>query len=376
MKKIIDIIFILAFFSIIVLPLIFMDHTPDKVSEIDNKMLAKIETTDAKTFVTTAEAYVNDRIGFRMEALHCYQVINDKCFGLMEHPSYMYGKDGHVFYKAGIYVNDYQRLNRYWVDVWSKEFASGLAGFQEYAESKDKTFIYLLLPDKKTIYPEYFPSEYNIKPGPSRTEMVLTELDNFGVNYFWAKDTMLEAKETMLVNNKKYDAEHWNENGAFVVFSKLYEILRQTHPQIDPLDVDDFEVGEELMTSLPTSHFEIDELVPSYTLKESTAVNDTDWFIKNAVFPSQRGNYVTRFVNPEKADKPKILVIHDSYIMKKEKFFTENFSEATFLHRYNLLNQEVFEYYVDLLDPDIIIYENPERSWQIDLHQPYTFAAK
>ena len=76
-------------------------------------------------------------------------------------------------------------------------------------------------------------------------------------------------------------------------------------------------------------------------------------------------------MNPQQADMPKILFFSDSYIHGNEHFFTENFSQTTFIHRYNCLNQESFEYYVDFLDPDIIVFENPERSLPIDLYQEF-----
>ncbi|MBQ6947656.1 MAG: hypothetical protein IJN42_06365, partial [Clostridia bacterium] len=276
-----------------------------------------------------------------------------------------------VFYSSNKYINDRQHLNL--DETWAEEFAAGLKGFENYATSRGKGFVYLLIPDKKTIYSEYFPESYNVRGDLSRTDQVLAALEAQDVNYFWAKDVMMAGKENFAVNNQKFDAEHWNENGAFVVSMALYDRIRAIYPQVQPLSAEEFTVTQVVEPTLLTSQFRIDEPVPLYTLKQSTARDDSAWLEENVFFLSSSSKYRTRYVNPAQADKPKLLVFHDSYLMNKEKFFTEHFSEVTFIHRYNCRNQEVFERYVDLLDPDMIIYENPERSMPINLYRKYTF---
>ncbi|MBQ4602334.1 MAG: hypothetical protein IJB24_05670, partial [Clostridia bacterium] len=281
----------------------------------------------------------------------------------MEHPNHMYGKNGHMYYKWDNYIADWQHLNLN--DEWAKSFAGGIKSFQNYSESKNKKFIYMLIPDKKTVYPEHFPDGYNVKGDISRTDQVLSYLDEYSVNYYWAKDTMLEGKKTMAVNNKKYDITHWNENGAFIVIKELYSRIG-----MPTLDINDYEVTEKVEKYLPNSDFVINERVPLYTLKEQKAILDRGWMEKNGLkYPGDKISYFSYHYNPENADAPRLLVIHDSYLAEKEKFFCENVSELFFLHRYNIYNLEWFKYYVDLIDPDIIVYENPERSWEIDLYK-------
>ncbi len=374
MKKAVNIIFCVMFFCLLALPLVFTDFRKDQRSEIDNNYLPELDTSDVLALQKSAEPYINARIGFRAESLDLYQQINDKVFGLMEHPSFMYGKEGHVFYKAPRYIKDYQHLNL--SKKKAAAFADGIKGFQEYCGKNDKMFLYFLIPDKKTVYAEYFPDEIHVKGTTSRTDQMLKALKERQVDLFWAKDVMLAGKERMEVCNKKYDATHWNENGAFLVIQKLYEILGERYPEIGPLSAEDYNVTTSVMTSLPTSHFTINEETPLYELKNKSAAKGDKEKLDSLIYPSEKDNYATRAVNPAQSDKPKLLLIHDSYMMRKEKFFTENFSEVTFIHRYNIYNQDVFEYYVRELDPDIVIYENPERSWPIDLFKEYTLPAE
>ncbi len=365
MKKIGNIIFCLVFLLMLVLPFAFTNFEKDVISEIDNEYLPELETESVEAFVKSANGYLDKRIGFREQSLELYQLLNDKLFSEMEHPNHTYGKNGHMYYKWDNYFADWQHLN---LDPeWAEGFAKGIKSFQDYAESKDKKFIYMLLPDKKTVYPEYFPEGYNIKGDISRTDQVLGFLDEYEVNYYWAKDTMLEGKKTMAVNNKKFDITHWNENGAFIVIDELLSRVG-----LEGLDIEDYEVTEKVEKYLPNSEFVINEQVPLYTLKEQDAVLDRTWHEVNRLkFPSDNPSYFSYHKNPENSEAPRLLIIHDSYLAEKEKFFCEKASELFFLHRYNIRNLEAFCYYVDKIDPDIIVYENPERSWQIDLYRDF-----
>jgi hypothetical protein len=110
--------------------------------------------------------------------------------------------------------------------------------------------------------------------------------------------------------------------------------------------------------------------VPYYSLVESHAEDRSDWLRENLFF-SFPHNYAYHYINSQQADMPKILFFSDSYLESNAKFFIENFSQTTLIHRYNCVNQKAFEYYVDFVDPDIIVFENPERSLPIDLYQNF-----
>ena len=363
MKKIGNIIFCLIFLLMLVLPFVFTNFEKEVISEIDNEYLPELETDSLEAFVKSADGYLDKRIGFREESLELYQQLNDKLFSEMEHPNHMYGKNGHMYYKWDEYIEDWQHLNL--DEEWADKFVQGIKSFQDYAESKDKKFIYVLLPDKKTIYPEYFPEGYNVKGDVSRTDQVLNYLDEYSVNYYWAKDTMLEGKKTMPVNNKKFDITHWNENGTFIVVSELHSRLG-----LEPIREEDYDITEKVEKYLPNSDFVINESVPLYTLKDQKAVLERGWHEKNEIlFHQGQHHYFSYHHNPQNTDAPKLLVIHDSYLAAMEKFFCENVSELFFIHRYNIHNIDWFKYYVDTLDPDIIVFENPERSlMQFDLY--------
>ena len=366
MRKVLNILFSIVFFLIIALPLVTAEYGKNIESELDNEFLPEIENPTIEDINVQLSNYLDKRIGFRAEALTLYQKLNDKLFGVMEHPTYMYGENGHVFFKGESYIKSYQHLDL--DEEKTKKFADALLKFQNYSASKGKEFLYFYLPDKETVYPEYYPKGINVYGDVSRSDQIINSLNENGVNYFFAKDVMLKHKEIKPVNNVKYDAGHWNNYGAFVSVQALFEVLREKNPEIEPLKEDEFNVETTIMESLQVSNFEINEEFEIYVLKEPTAVDKTEEFFKDIIinYPEQKKCH---YENPECADKPKLLIFGDSYLFEIDHLFNNHFSEYTYIHRYNIYNQEFFEYYVDVVDPDIVIFENPERSHIINLYK-------
>ena len=82
----------------LLLPVVFFNFEKNCASPIDNRMLTEWDPS-AEKITDMADSYINDRIGFRTEAIDTYTELNDKVFGMMVHPTYTYGKDGYVFFQ-------------------------------------------------------------------------------------------------------------------------------------------------------------------------------------------------------------------------------------------------------------------------------------
>ena len=363
MKKISDRCFCFLFLLMLITPFLFTNFRHNQTSEIDNSYLPELqweESTPIGTKINDLENYLNMRIGFRSQLLDMYQVLNDRLFGVMEHPLYMYGKDGYVYFKQWSYIVDYQHLNLN--QEYADEFAHGMQVFRDLAALRGAGFYYLLIPDKKTVYPEHMPDGLNRFGDVSLTDQVLQSLSRTDVNVVFLYDAFMEAKQHDQIFDIKYDAGHWNDLGAFYGLRELFGRMKSDYPGIPMLAEDQFDFGVAHVDSLLVSHFAIDEDVPRLTLKTSTAVVDENWPNRDLRFPNPTA-FRKRYVNPEKAGLPKILVFHDSYIAGRERFFTENFSEVTFIHRYNLISPEILEEYLDSVKPDIVVFENPEAAF-------------
>lgn len=364
-KNIGNIIFCIIFVIMLLIPLVTMDFRKKQISEIDNQYLPDAPQTISANMFNEIDLYVNKRVGLRKESIDLYQVINDKFFGIMEHPLYMYGEEGHVFLKSDDYIKDYQHLNLDYDYV--DEFVANINEFKDKAESSGRKFYYLLLPDKKTIYGDYFKKGVNVKGTTSRTDLILEKIENDNLSYLFPKEVLLKAKNKEAVYNIKYDAGHWNENGAFVVLEEFLQLIKKDFPGLKIAKKSDYNKTVKVEESLLVSRFKIHEEVPQYILKsndiEGRKGYPDDKVLKEA--PSYQ-----QYVNEKNKEAPRILVFHDSYLWDKQKFFIPSFSETIFIHRDILTkSKKNYDYIVGLFDPDIVVYENCERVLPIEFNE-------
>lgn len=354
--------FCIIYLFLLCLPLLTMNRENDYVSEIDNTYLPNFSLSKS-FFINDLEDYVEKRIGGREEAIWAYEKINDLFFEILVHPNYMYGKEKHVFCKGEAFLDDFQHLNS---NVeYAETFAEYIASLQKIAEENDIYFQYVLCIDKKTIYPEYYPNGVNVSENISRTQEILTELEEKNVNYLYAKKCMEDAKNSGIeVYNRKYDAGHWNDHGAFLLSQEIFKILVKKFENLEMLSIEDYMVGTCVEKYIQTSKFKIDETVPNYVAKRNDAVVTTQ-FDEN--MPGKKVFFSHYENNSIKG--PKILVFRDSYLDRASKFFINYFSEATFASYSNLTSIDDYEEYIKILQPDIIIFENVERTFPLEVHE-------
>lgn len=340
------IVFIVLFLLILLVPVAFMNVAPNQVSDIDNRKLNDLPATQPLDGMAKGmESYLSDRIGFRSESINLYTDLHDKLFGLMIHPSYEYGKDGYVFAKVKHEPQD-------------PEYLTILADFvgrvQTYCEEREVPFVFWVNPSKSVIYGEYLPD--GIQFENQRMKNFEQKLSERGIRYLSSIPTLLKAKEQMQVFNVKYDAGHWNDNGAFAGFSLLREELQKDFPSLPSLKKEDYTIAPVVHDTLLVSHFQINDTEDVYTpiefqSKEKHTYNDS-------IRVSEKHPFYFEFVNPEQADAPRILIFRGSYFNNKQKFFADGFSETALVHSY--INVLDFDYYFNLFQPDVVLFESAD----------------
>ena len=159
--------------------------------------------------------------------------------------------------------------------------------------------------------------------------------------------------------NKKYDAGHWNDLGAFYAVNNVISRMQQVFPTLKQNSMEDFDVQKELMTSLPVSEFPIEEEVPLFILKAE--IEDiTDQYVEEInLHPNFQGYGYYKNKNNIDNKKPRVLVFQGSYMNGKGKKFAQNaFGEYIHIHDYqNIINMD---YYINIFKPDYIIFEVAE----------------
>lgn len=336
--------FVLVFVLIYLLPFIFFRFGHGIVSTADNAMLPEISLDDG-LHPTQFVEYLRKRLGLRDQAVASYIDLNDKLFGKLEHPSYFWGQDGYTF-GAGSGPYDPFFINA---------FCYYLRQIQDFCEARDVPFLYCLNPSKYTVYREYLPKG-QIYSNPF-LECMYKKLDYYGVNYISNAEYLHELAAAEQIYNKKYDANHWNDLGAFYGTNHMLEAMAQNWPAIELLTPSDFIISTQIQESLPVSYFEINEEVPLYTNAHEDNIENLTSLYSDLRLTDHYAHYHYRTIDADPS-LPRVLFFHGSYYIRNNCFYASAFREIDAVHNYeNILD---FVYYFNIFQPDYVVIETAE----------------
>lgn len=293
------------------------------------------ENITAETFVNYDDFIVNAADSF-------IKTVNE----LTTHESYITGNDNnHLFLNTGDGVNEQEYIDMYC------EFTSKL---QEYCNSRNIDFLYQLDPGKSIVYSEYY--DYDDIDREKRNQYIINTMKDNGVNCLYTLSSLLRAKNERAVYNTKYDAGHWNDNGAYAAISSSIEHLLENNENILPPSLSNYNIYETVYTAVPHSRVPIIETGQFYALENkltSIPINKYDSEVKVIGHDAY-----THHINTKQPLAPKLLIFGGSYIEGKEKFYSPSFSEVIYIKSYfNIIN---YEYYINLFQPDAVIFESAD----------------
>ena len=218
-------------------------------------------------------------------------------------------------------------------------------------------FLLVFDPAKPAVLRDKLPDTVNYTR--ECVDMFLKELDKRGIKYVDNTQTLKKLQDSgTQVFNKKYDANHWNDTGAFYGTQNSLKELNKQDPRIHVNELSEFDVGEETKTTLPVSKFPINESVPVYTAK--TEARDITESFKGLPLDSRYRHFVYTVNDRRKAEgSPRALIFQGSYINSYGRKYYENaFGECVEVHNYqNVLS---FPQYYHLFDPQVVIFELAE----------------
>ncbi len=347
--------FLLLFALLLLAPLAAFRRGTGLVSEIDNRTLQENplspeERAKGGDLTGKLEKYVQDRIGFRDEMILGYTVLNDRLFGKMIHPSYCYGKEGYVFYK----LTPPEGYGAY-----HQAFADMVVKLRDYCEARGVPFLFVFEPSKAAVLPEYLPAGVRYDVG--WIDALFQALDAQGVRYVNNRDVLRERWDAgEVVINRKYDAWHWNDLGAFYGVNALLEEMRKDVPGVHVNSLDEFRISEELQTTLAVSKFPIRETVPLLEAldDESVCLNEP---YSSEVRRAEKFGSFGRYVNPArlKEGSPRTLVFQGSHMNEfGYKFLRNALGEYDYIHNYQ--NVIDIDYYFNIFQPEYVVFEVAE----------------
>lgn len=224
MKKIFKLIYIAAFFIVCCLPLALWTWFSTEENVGNTKITPFPQLIDENgdfnfEFTSEFDSYFAQHLPFRPELISVDSKIKSGLFS-GESGNVIIGKDGMLFSKDTI--KDYLGLSLNERQIYS--IAKTLSLIQEYAESMNSDFVFVPMPNKNSVYPEFMPERY-IK-GESGLLKLYDAMDKLGVNYINMLDVFDEVESLGVEERLYHDRDtHWNYLGAFYGYNALMDNL-------------------------------------------------------------------------------------------------------------------------------------------------------
>jgi alginate O-acetyltransferase complex protein AlgJ len=275
-----------------------------------------------------------------------YYLIKDKLFN-----GVIANQNGWLIYRAENSMDDFQNTDPFTDDeIWTIKLR--LESLCSNLTEKNIKLIFVIPPNKNTVYPEEMPAEIFPLNDTSRLDQVVSYWqDTQNCRMIDLRDTFLEAKKDMKIYNST--DTHWNYFGAFIGYQELAKVLKEDYPSVKIRALEEYDqVPVEYsgdLTSATVGHFTVVEqfikLVPKFKPNFEFRNNEDSKGIRKFS--------VTESENPS---LPTAIVYHDSFFNFLFQFIGEDFSEA-FYYYSSAMDLDL----VDTVKPDFLIIESTER---------------
>jgi hypothetical protein len=357
MKKfgIIKFMFIIAFFSILVIPILHADYKGGAKSDEENRYLASWPTlfSDGQLNFKGFEDWISDNIGGRHRAQSLIKTIDYKIFGIYGQSLTILGKKQWLYMATPDEYHEYQNTNlltRDEADYYAQEYEKDAKAFKDMGID----FYLCMWPRKFTVYPEYMPDTF-IRNGDTSDFDVLEDAFNNrkSLEFYTPRHILSKKKTERLTFSKSKDANHWSNYGAYLAYTGMMEKISEKYPQLQILQPEDFDITEQDFYTTTAFGFESSEKDLVYNLKHDSTHSDKDYFEKHEIQLKDTWHSWNYYCNDDNSSLPKVLIIGDSYVWEfLLQDISQSFSETAFIH---ISDYPQTGNVIQVLHPDIVI---------------------
>lgn len=222
LKKLTAVSFIALFAAFLAIPNTGLPRSTEnaKIVARENRKITPRPTQSLKSkeFYTQFEKWYQDRLRYRDRAIRRWKNLNF-AFGVVLSDSLVLGKSGWL-------LNKYSCINKF---NEPQEKAVKIKELQNYCEQNGKKFIFMLPPNKESIYRDYFPK--SIQEKYKAPQYWHKQADDLllanGINYLPVTKQLEEARKTEPHDLYFSDDHHWSYYGSAIAADLLMKKLEQ-----------------------------------------------------------------------------------------------------------------------------------------------------
>ena len=216
-----------------------------QLSNQENRSLAAFPTLrtrlDFAKFPSAFEKFFSDRFSFRVPLIAARSWIAYNFFHASSNSKVVIGKQDWLFYDDdGTRPAQLNRseMSEQELQSWVHE----LQARQDFLRRHGIKFLFVIAPEKGSIYPELMPDTWQRHKGTSRLEQLQDYLRcHTSVDFVDAKSILLNAKLHGMTVYLPRDT-HWNPHGAFLVSQEIFQHLHSDFPSVSPLNSEQFKL--------------------------------------------------------------------------------------------------------------------------------------
>ena len=297
------------------------------------------------------DAWFDDHFGLRNSLVSLHGAV-DYAIGVSSSKDVVLGRDGWLFYAADRIIESRRGVIPFSEDelrTWQRR----LEERRDWLAARGTHYVFVLAPEKSTIYPELLPPRLQPGSAPTRADQLFAWLHAHSTLDALDLREALSAAKTGEQVYYRTDT-HWNNVGGFVAYRQLAERLHARFPELRPLEPAElerrvFQMGGDLAGMLALQPYLSEDYVglfPEPDACEEQAITEA-----MKLHPEDQAGI---FACPH-GELGRALIVHDSFFLAIRPFFRRHFRRSTFVRsafRPEIVAEE---------HPDVVIEEMVER---------------
>jgi alginate O-acetyltransferase complex protein AlgJ len=182
------------------------------------------------TFPSRFEAYFNDHFGYRNLFIRRYNRIMKKYFAKSSVPNVLIGKNNWLFFTESNLIDDFVGADPFTqseLEIWR----SNLEHKRDWLAKHGIRYLFVVAPNKQTIYSEYLPDYLQKDRGQSRLQQLVAYLKTF------SDVSILDLSAALIEEKKRHRVyymtdTHWNDRGAYTAYRAIMDRVGQWFPTV------------------------------------------------------------------------------------------------------------------------------------------------
>jgi hypothetical protein len=334
MRRIEDIALIIFFLAALALPVVglALGFDPGRAHK-ENRVLAPFPPVSLKrhvlgSFPEKFRAYFEDHFGFRNMLIEWQAKVKVKWLGVSSSKRVILGKDGWLFQPPYDNSLEWYRGPRPLTVAELAQWQRVLKARRDWLAERGIRYIFVIAPEKHTIYPEYVPEAFRRMQEVSRLEQLVRYMkEHSDVEILDLRQPLMEAKGRERLYHRT--DSHWNEYGAFIGYQAIAAELMKASAQIQPLAESDFELVREQKKEMDlAAQLGLDDVLSEENLRMRPRRASLEFRLNPDI------KYVVS--DGKETRLPRVVMFRDSFANNLIPFLDHHFSRAVYVWNYGL----------------------------------------